>query len=146
MKIQVVMAALTLLEFGSIRSRKVINTKDEGNYKKKNYDHWGNVICTGKDSLIRDGHKSFPSGHTSLSFAGLIFLALYLAGKLKVFDHRGHVAKLCVILLPLLMASLVAVSRVDDYRHHWQDISVGGLLGHCHHLLLSAVFPNTISH
>nr|GEY20313.1 hypothetical protein [Tanacetum cinerariifolium] len=38
-----------------------------------NYDHWGNVICTGKDSLIRDGHKSFPSGHTSLSFAGLIF-------------------------------------------------------------------------
>lgn len=31
----------------------------------QNYDHWGNVICTGKDSLIRDGHKSFPSGHTS---------------------------------------------------------------------------------
>ncbi|GJW31273.1 lipid phosphate phosphatase 2-like protein [Tanacetum coccineum] len=94
-----------------------------------NYDHWGNIICTGKDSLIRDGHKSFPSGHTSLSFTGLIFLALYLAGKIEVFDRRGHVAKLCVIFLPLLMASLVAVSRVDDYRHHWQDVSVGGLLG-----------------
>lgn len=64
-----------------------------------------------------------------MSFAGLSFLALYLAGKIKVFDHRGHVAKLCVIFLPLLMASLVAVSRVDDYRHHWQDVSVGGLLG-----------------
>ncbi|PWA96887.1 Zinc finger, C2H2-type matrin (chloroplast) [Artemisia annua] len=49
----------------------------------KNYDHWGNVICTGKDSLIRDGHKSFPSGHTSY------------------------------------------VSRVDDYWHHWHDVSVG---------------------
>ncbi|PWA89240.1 lipid phosphate phosphatase 3 [Artemisia annua] len=42
-------------------------------------------------------------------------------------EKWGHVAKLCVIFLPLLMASLVAVSRVDDYRHHWQDVSVGGL-------------------
>ncbi|KAI7739244.1 hypothetical protein M8C21_004441 [Ambrosia artemisiifolia] len=27
------------------------------------------------------------------------------------------------------MASLVAVSRVDDYWHHWQDVFAGGLLG-----------------
>ncbi|XP_076894975.1 lipid phosphate phosphatase 2-like [Bidens hawaiensis] len=94
-----------------------------------NYDKWGNVICHGKDKDIREGHKSFPSGHTSWSFAGLGFLALYLAGKIKVFDRRGHVAKLCVIFLPLLMASLVAVSRVDDYWHHWQDVFAGGILG-----------------
>nr|GEY53958.1 lipid phosphate phosphatase 2-like [Tanacetum cinerariifolium] len=63
------------------------------------------------------------------SFAGLGFLALYLAAKIKVFDRRGHVAKLCIIFLPLLMASLVAVSRVDDYWHHWQDVFAGGILG-----------------
>ncbi|KAI3763810.1 hypothetical protein L2E82_13807 [Cichorium intybus] len=94
-----------------------------------NYDKWGNVICHGESSDIREGHKSFPSGHSSWSFAGLGFLALYLAGKIKVFDRRGHVAKLCIVFLPLLMASLVAVSRVDDYWHHWQDVFAGGILG-----------------
>lgn len=63
------------------------------------------------------------------SFAGLGFLAWYLAGKIAVFDRRGHVAKLCIVFLPLLVASLVAVSRVDDYWHHWQDVFAGGLLG-----------------
>ncbi|KAL2542539.1 putative lipid phosphate phosphatase 3 [Abeliophyllum distichum] len=93
------------------------------------YDNWGNVICHGKDSDIKEGHKSFPSGHTSWSFAGLGFLSLYLSGKIKVFDQRGHVAKLCIVFLPILAACLVGVSRVDDYWHHWQDVFAGGLLG-----------------
>ncbi|KAL8532046.1 hypothetical protein ACS0TY_008595 [Phlomoides rotata] len=93
------------------------------------YDRWGNVVCHGEESVIRQGHKSFPSGHTSWAFAGMSFLSLYISGKIKVFDQRGHVAKLCLVLLPLLVASLVAISRVDDYRHHWQDVFVGGLLG-----------------
>ncbi|GAB4852120.1 hypothetical protein Ancab_016310 [Ancistrocladus abbreviatus] len=29
------------------------------------YDNLGNVICHGKASVIREGHKSFPSGHSS---------------------------------------------------------------------------------
>ncbi|XP_052148367.1 lipid phosphate phosphatase 2-like [Oryza glaberrima] len=87
------------------------------------------VLCHGKASVIKEGHKSFPSGHTSWSFAGLGFLSWYLAGKIKVFDRRGHVAKLCIIILPLLLAALVAVSRVDDYWHHWQDVFTGGILG-----------------
>ncbi|XP_073064448.1 lipid phosphate phosphatase 2-like isoform X2 [Primulina eburnea] len=89
----------------------------------------GNVQCTGLKSVIKEGHKSFPSGHTSWSFAGLGFLAWYLSGKVKVFDRRGHVAKLCIIFVPLLLAALVAVSRVDDYWHHWQDVFAGSLLG-----------------
>ncbi|EYU40818.1 hypothetical protein ABFS82_12G072000 [Erythranthe guttata] len=96
---------------------------------REEYDTWGNVVCHGKDSDIREGHKSFPSGHTSWSFAGLGFLALYLSGKIKCFDRRGHVAKLCVLFLPILAACLVGVSRVDDYWHHWQDVFAGGLLG-----------------
>ncbi|KAL8470808.1 hypothetical protein ACS0TY_033401 [Phlomoides rotata] len=93
------------------------------------YDRWGNVVCHGKASDIKEGHKSFPSGHTSWSFAGLGFLALYLSGKIKCFDGRGHVAKLCILFLPILAACLVGVSRVDDYWHHWQDVFAGGLLG-----------------
>ncbi|XP_072991177.1 lipid phosphate phosphatase 2-like isoform X1 [Typha latifolia] len=97
---------------------------------KELYDQvTGNVICHGDSLLIKNGHKSFPSGHTSCSFAGLGFLALYLSGKIKAFDRRGHVAKLCIVLLPLLLASLVGISRLDDYRHHWEDVLAGGLLG-----------------
>ncbi|XP_050133493.1 putative lipid phosphate phosphatase 3, chloroplastic isoform X2 [Malus sylvestris] len=93
------------------------------------YDKWGNVVCHGVKSVIKEGHKSFPSGHTSWSFAGLGFFSLYLSGKIQVFDRKGHVAKLCIVILPLLVASLVGVSLVDDYWHHWQDVFAGGLLG-----------------
>ncbi|KAI3986263.1 hypothetical protein MKX01_028544 [Papaver californicum] len=67
------------------------------------------VQCTGEKKVINEGHKSFPSGHTSWSFAGLGFLAWYLAGKIRVFDCKGHVAKLCLLFLSLLVASLVGV-------------------------------------
>ncbi|XP_038892677.1 lipid phosphate phosphatase 2-like [Benincasa hispida] len=93
------------------------------------YDRTGNVICNGKESDIREGHKSFPSGHTSWSFAGLGFLAFYLSGKMQAFDGKGHVAKLCLVFLPLLGAALVGVSRVNDYWHHWQDVFAGALIG-----------------
>ncbi|XP_073525654.1 uncharacterized protein [Phyllobates terribilis] len=113
----------------------------------ENYDATGNVICHGEASVIREGHKSFPSGHSSWSFAGLGFLSLYLSGKIKVFDRKGHISKLCLVLLPLLAAALVAVSRVDDYWHHWQDVFTGGTLGFvvaflCYHQF----FPPPYSH
>ncbi|XP_030455351.1 lipid phosphate phosphatase 2-like [Syzygium oleosum] len=88
-----------------------------------------NVICHGDKAVIKEGYKSFPSGHSSWSFAGLSYLSWYLAGKLRAFDRRGHIAKLCIILFPLLLAALVAISRVDDYWHHWQDVFTGALIG-----------------
>nr|GMD60042.1 lipid phosphate phosphatase 2-like [Ipomoea batatas] len=63
------------------------------------------------------------------SFAGLGFLSWYLSGKIKAFDQQGHAAKLCIVVLPLLFAALVGVSRVDDYWHHWQDVFAGGFIG-----------------
>ena len=65
------------------------------------------------------------------SFAGLGFLSLYLSGKTQAFDRRGHVAKLCIVFLPLLTACLVGITRVDDYWNHWQDVFAGGILGPC---------------
>jgi diacylglycerol diphosphate phosphatase/phosphatidate phosphatase len=87
-------------------------------------------ICTQTDlELLYDGMKSFPSGHSAYAFAGMAFVTFYLAGKLQVFDRRGFVFKPLICMLPLIGASLVAISRLTDYRHHWEDVLVGSLLG-----------------
>ncbi|KAF8188390.1 phosphatidic acid phosphatase type 2/haloperoxidase [Pholiota molesta] len=88
------------------------------------------TICTQTDfAIMNDGFRSFFSGHSSLSFAGLGFLSYYLAGKMHLFDKRGHAGKAWLALSPFMAASLVAISRSMDYRHHWQDILVGSLIG-----------------
>jgi diacylglycerol diphosphate phosphatase/phosphatidate phosphatase len=87
-------------------------------------------ICTQTVSkILEDGWRSFPSGHSSVSFAGLGFLAFYIAGKLHLFDTRGHVSKAWISIAPLVGAMFVAISRTMDYRHHWQDVVAGSALG-----------------
>lgn len=54
---------------------------------------------------------------------------MYFAGKLHLFDERGHIYKSLVVLAPIIGASLIAASRVSDYRHHWQDVTVGSFIG-----------------
>ncbi|KAJ2826322.1 hypothetical protein IWW50_002419 [Coemansia erecta] len=88
------------------------------------------AVCNPTDnSVFLDGMRSFPSGHTSFSFAGLTYLSLWLAGHLRIGDRWGRTYKSFVCLLPLLAAMLVGVSRTKDYRHHWQDVLSGAILG-----------------
>ncbi|KZT41473.1 acid phosphatase/Vanadium-dependent haloperoxidase [Sistotremastrum suecicum HHB10207 ss-3] len=89
-------------------------------------------ICTQTNqAIMSDGWKSFFSGHSSLAFAGLGFFSLYLAGKLHVFQRRGRTSIISawIALVPILGAMLVAISRTMDYRHHWNDVVVGSLVG-----------------
>ncbi|GAA96449.1 uncharacterized protein L969DRAFT_103395 [Mixia osmundae IAM 14324] len=89
------------------------------------------AICTQTDfHTLRDGFRSFPSGHSSFAFAGLGFLALYLGGKLHISDRQGFTAKTWICVVPLLAAALVAVSRTMDYRHHSTDVIAGAILGY----------------
>ncbi|WAR60105.1 hypothetical protein PtB15_9B42 [Puccinia triticina] len=98
------------------------------------FPHYGlsnSSICTAPvDSReFQDGFRSFPSGHSSTAWAGLGFLSLYLAGKLHLFDRRGHSLKVWISIAPLLGATLIGISRTMDNRHHWHDVLVGSALG-----------------
>jgi len=77
-------------------------------------------VCTETEPhLLQDGWRSFPSGHSSLAFAGLGYMALFLAGQGKVGRPGSGAGLLGVLVagLPLLGAALIAVSRTEDYRH-----------------------------
>lgn len=87
--------------------------------------------CTGYKRYYLDGRKSFPSGHAAFAFSSMFFISILLAGKLKIFVEggRGKTGRLCFCILPLLLATAVAVSRTCDYYHHYEDVICGSLLG-----------------
>lgn len=61
----------------------------------------------------------------------MCFVALYLMGKLHVFSERGRGQswRLILCIIPLFLAMLVAISRTCDYHHHWQDVTIGSIIG-----------------
>ncbi|KAF8442749.1 phosphatidic acid phosphatase type 2/haloperoxidase [Terfezia claveryi] len=85
--------------------------------------------CTGDPILIRDGFKSWPSGHSGIAFGGLAYLSFYIAGKLHISDNRGEVWKTVIVLIPLLAAAMVSISRIMDARHHPFDVLSSAILG-----------------
>jgi len=138
-------------------SRCQVNiTKVEEIYKSYNISNqisfgprnlYNTTICTNTNKFILDeGRRSFPSGHTSAAFSTLTFTSLFIAGKINLFDGNFIFWKLLAVLIPNLLALFIGITRVIDYRHHWQDVVVGGMLG----ILFSALsyfyyFPSLTS-
>ncbi|KAI8625905.1 PAP2 superfamily protein [Xylariaceae sp. FL1651] len=87
-------------------------------------------VCTETDHhTLHDGWRSFPSGHSSFSFSGLGYLALFLAGQLRIFRDKKDLGRALVCLAPLVGAAMIAISRCQDYRHDVYDVCIGSLLG-----------------
>ncbi|KAF7309903.1 Lipid phosphate phosphatase 1 [Mycena indigotica] len=112
--------------------------------------------CTGKADNILDGRRSFPSGHSSAAFAGMTFLAFWLAGQTAAWCFQAQLpaaslrssrlARFCFTLLPIWWAIYVGVTRVEDYRHHKEDVIVGGLMGIiCASISYLAFWPSPFS-
>ncbi|KAJ6142858.1 Phosphatidic acid phosphatase type 2/haloperoxidase, partial [Penicillium samsonianum] len=111
-------------------------------------------ICRDQSNSLRlDGFASFPSGHASFSFAGLIYLTLWLCSKFSVafpylprypvedqrhtddsssVRRRGAAPPVYLMLIafvPTATACFIAASRWFNYRHHGFDILFGAALG-----------------
>lgn len=94
------------------------------------YSYIADYECTNKQDstfFVRDASKSFPSGHSSLSFFEAIFIMWYLQCRCPRF--RSQFLLLSMQLLCLTWACFCSVSRITDHRHHWWDVLAGSLLG-----------------
>lgn len=89
------------------------------------------AVCTEKANthLLQDGWRSYPSGHSSFAFAGLGWLALFLAAQTHCLRPRASHATVLLCLAPLVGAALIAISRLEDYRHDVFDVVSGSVLG-----------------
>jgi len=122
---------------GRLRPHFIPSCFGKNSYKEFCHDpnEWiVNYSCYGDPSTIikeKDGsydiRQSFPSGHASTAFCGLIFLALYIH---KVWNYRN------IGLFPYLMQTLcfalaayIGITRVTDNRHHPTDVLSGAILG-----------------
>ncbi|KAI5634624.1 PAP2 superfamily domain-containing protein [Phthorimaea operculella] len=106
----------------------------------------GALKCTGDENDIMEGRKSFPSGHSSLSFCSLGVASAWLCGRLGVLSRRrGSGARTLACLAPLIAATCIALSRSCDYHHHWQDILAGSILGYTTAIFCYRQYYNPLS-
>jgi diacylglycerol diphosphate phosphatase/phosphatidate phosphatase len=103
--------------------------------------------CTSGED--REARLSFPSGHASFSFCGLVLLSLYLERsfgitKVRVWKHDESTGQIVlshtshpglrriisiVCYAPVLLAGFIAASRVADNKHFPADVVGGSILG-----------------
>jgi membrane-associated phospholipid phosphatase len=72
--------------------------------------------------------KSFPSGHTSMSFAAASSL----------FNRQGQ----SVGIPALAVATFVGFARVQAEKHHWYDVAVGAAIGSVSGFLITRDRPD----
>lgn len=102
--------------------------------------------CSGDAWLVKDGRRSFPSGHSSTAFAGCFFLCLFLAGKNGGFAFSATFSRSSVLqsrllrfslaVSPLFLAAWIAITRIEDNYHRTYAPSTSSPSGHA---LLTAV-------
>lgn len=89
-------------------------------------------ICSNDNiALLQEGFRTFPSGHSSTVFCGMILSSLNISAKLQVFDQRGISIKIFTAIGPVMIACFVSCTRISDNRHFLKDVIGGLLIGTC---------------
>lgn len=77
---------------------------------------------------LQDARKSFPSGHSSLTFYSMVFLALFINHCWNCRLFGNLMSKLLQLVL-VSIAFFTALSRVTDNKHHPTDVLTGAIIG-----------------
>lgn len=101
-------------------------------------------VCQQTDmSLLLDGMRLCPSGHSSTSFCGLGYLTFWIIGQTMAYHKRGGMWRTCFAYIPSLFAGLIAISRTEDWRHRYSDVALGSIMGAiCAYWGYKRNFPN----
>ncbi|XP_017084302.1 putative phosphatidate phosphatase [Drosophila eugracilis] len=89
-----------------------------------------NYKCVGEGFTIddvRQSRLSFPSGHSSMTFYAMVYMALYL--QRKITWRSSKLSRHFIQFVLVMVAWYTALSRVMDHWHHWSDVLSGSLLG-----------------
>ncbi|XP_006008641.1 phosphatidic acid phosphatase type 2D [Latimeria chalumnae] len=86
-----------------------------------------NYNCTGNQSLIIEGRKSFYSGHASFAMYTMLYLVFYLQARFTW--HGARLLRPLIQFLLLMIALYTGLSRISDYKHHPSDVLAGFLQG-----------------
>jgi len=94
----------------------------------QNYSCKGNsILFTDKsemEDMIPEARLSFPSGHSSMAFYGMV-TSIFILNKTQGNQFILSVEQ----ALCLLYCCFVGVTRVNDHKHHTDDVVAGALLG-----------------
>ena len=80
-------------------------------------------------------------------------MSFYWAAKLlhaPRLRHSGSLWRATLVAAPSVLALMIGLSRVADYWHHWEDVMVGGLIGHvtaygCYRLRFPSVLQSDVA-
>ncbi|EDW73249.1 uncharacterized protein Dwil_GK16761 [Drosophila willistoni] len=89
-----------------------------------------NYECAGEGYTVMDVRQSrlsFPSGHSSMAFYAMVYMALYLQKKLNW--RTSKLSRHFVQFVLIMLAWYTALTRVMDNWHHWSDVLAGSLIG-----------------
>ncbi|KAL7546656.1 hypothetical protein ACHAWF_009991 [Thalassiosira exigua] len=92
--------------------------------------------CMNGDEMEMEARMSFPSGHSSFSFCGLLCVVLFFLGRVglgrnvssMISSGRGRLMT-AFSFTPMLLSFWCATSRLVDNWHHPSDIIAGAMLG-----------------
>ncbi len=92
------------------------------------------LVCTNSIDMQLEARCSFPSGHSSFATSGMGVLALFFLGRVGIMTAPGLANRKTKLnaflaLIPLVLSTYFATSRLFDNWHHPSDVIAGIGLG-----------------
>lgn len=96
--------------------------------------------CLEKQGTFNDAFMSFPSGHSSLIAASMLFCCLLFR---KTFHITSSFSEVGILSwCPLVIAGYVSITRVQDFKHREDDVGFGAVVG----FIVTGIVWHTMEH
>ena len=86
-------------------------------------------VCRGERGALNGGFMSLLTRPQRYCYPGSLVFIYNRPFPILCFPPFPKAWRLILPSIPFVFCLLVALSRTCDYHHHWQDVTVGSLLG-----------------